>query len=247
MPTPPPAAIAAPAEQVQPALPVQNPVAPPSAQPAAPIAAPTVAQAPITAPTSMPQVAQPMQPIPQAQMAPPPAAMTQPPVEMGTDVATQNKALVDRLAALEDQNAKLLNLLQTQVAPKIAEYQAENIALKERVVTLNKRLVNMETSLNKMSQLLQDQGTTKVSSMLMGGPPPIPTTKALMPKMVYTVQAIIPGRAWLKSEAGDTVTVAEGDVLKNYGRITKIDPYDGVVEIDTGNKIIALSYGTSGD
>lgn len=74
---------------------------------------------------------------------------------------------------------------------------------------------------------------------------PAAPMKVMEPKVIYTVQAIIPGRAWLKSETGETVTVAEGDVLKNYGRVTKIDPYDGVVDIDTGNKMITLSYGTN--
>jgi len=73
-------------------------------------------------------------------------------------------------------------------------------------------------------------------------PATIPSTPP-EPRIGYSVQAIIPGRAWLKSESGDTVTVAEGDILRNYGRITKIDPYDGIVEIDTGSKTIALSYG----
>jgi hypothetical protein len=61
--------------------------------------------------------------------------------------------------------------------------------------------------------------------------------------MNYSVQAIIPGRAWLKSDSGDTVTVAEGDMLRGYGRVTKIDPYDGIVNIDTGGKVVTLSYG----
>ena len=71
--------------------------------------------------------------------------------------------------------------------------------------------------------------------------------KNAQPKIAYAVQAIIPGRAWLKSDAGDTVTVAEGDILKGFGRITKIDPYDGIVNIDTGNKVITLSYGVNGE
>jgi hypothetical protein len=32
-------------------------------------------------------------------------------------------------------------------------------------------------------------------------------------------------------------------MVRGLGRVTKIDPYDGVVEINTGNKIISLSYG----
>ena len=66
-------------------------------------------------------------------------------------------------------------------------------------------------------------------------------------KSMFSVQAIIPGRAWLKSENGETVTVAEGDILKNYGKIIKIDPYDGVVQIDASGRVVTLSYGASAE
>ena len=57
------------------------------------------------------------------------------------------------------------------------------------------------------------------------------------------MQAIIPGRAWLRTENGETITVAEGDMLKSLGRVTKIDPYDGTILIDTGVKVLTLTYG----
>ncbi|MHB1946485.1 MAG: hypothetical protein ACYCQI_00035 [Gammaproteobacteria bacterium] len=232
----------APGAQPQMNLPpqAQSPGAPVNPMQTAPISPPvatTMNMAP-PAPQAQPQ------PMPQETMAMPSNPSVAPP-GMVTESAP-NKMMMDRLATLEEQNTKLMNLLQTQVAQKIAEYQAENTALKERVLVLNKRLVNMETSINKISQLILDQGASKAPPM-MAGPPGFPPPKAMLPKMVYTVQAIIPGRAWLKSEGGDTITVAEGDVLKDYGRVTKIDPYDGLVEIDTGNKVVSLSYGTSGD
>ena len=65
------------------------------------------------------------------------------------------------------------------------------------------------------------------------------------PKIPYNVQAIIPGRAWLRADNGETVTVTEGDVIKDVGRVTKINPYDGVVDINTGNRVISLSYGNT--
>jgi hypothetical protein len=106
--------------------------------------------------------------------------------------------------------------------------------------------------MNKMAQLIREEGvTTKAPppppSAIETPPPGIPPAKPVEARTTYIVQAIIPGRAWLKSESGDTVTVAEGDLLKDYGRVTKIDPYDGVVDIDTGTKILVLSYGTGND
>lgn len=154
----------------------------------------------------------------------------------------------DRLKAVEDHNAAIMNLLQTEYAQKMSEFEMQSNLVRGKMDEMAKRVNRIESSLNQITQLLQQNGSraTKSQTTTMESVPALPTRSAV-PRVTYTVQAIIPGRAWLKADSGDTVTVAEGDTLRDYGRITKIDPYDGVVEIDTGNKIIALSYGMSGE
>lgn len=49
-----------------------------------------------------------------------------------------------------------------------------------------------------------------------------------------TVYAIIPGRAWLRSSNGKTITVAEGDAIGEYGKVLKIDAGNGVVITTSG-------------
>ena len=86
-----------------------------------------------------------------------------------------------------------------------------------------------------MNQLIQT--LTRQNNSGMNPPPNIPQSQAAPEvKIPYSVQAIIPGRAWLRSDNGETITVAEGDMVKGVGRVTKIDPYDGIVEINTGTK-----------
>jgi hypothetical protein len=160
--------------------------------------------------------------------------------------ATQN--VVDRVKAVEDHNVAIMNLLQTEYAQKMSEFEMQSNLVRGKMDEMAKRVNRIESSLNQITQLLQ-QGTpsaNKSQAVPMENAPLMPVRSAI-PRVTYTVQAIIPGRAWLKADSGDTVTVAEGDTLRDYGRITKIDPYDGVVEIDTGNKIIALSYGMSAE
>lgn len=189
---------------------------------------------PVITPEQQPAMAPPVNTSPVVIMTPPPA------IEKNTNTD-------ERLASLEQQNKAVMNLLQTEYAQKMSDYENQNNLVRGKMDELNKRINRIEASLSQITQLLQ-QGLEK--------PPTSPhtMTQALAvphvssgPKMTYTVQAIIPGRAWLKSESGDTVTVAEGDILKNYGRIAKIDPYDGVVDIDTGNKVITLSYGMTAE
>jgi hypothetical protein len=154
----------------------------------------------------------------------------------------------DRVKAVEDHNAAIMNLLQTEYAQKMSEFEMQSNLVRGKMDEMAKRVNRIESSLNQITQLLQQSAphTNKSQAPAMESAPMMPMRSAI-PKVTYTVQAIIPGRAWLKADSGDTVTVAEGDTLRDYGRITKIDPYDGVVEIDTGNKIIALSYGMSAE
>ncbi|OAI48679.1 hypothetical protein AYO45_04545 [Gammaproteobacteria bacterium SCGC AG-212-F23] len=209
-------------------------------------------QAPATqaTPKSPAVVAQQQPPsAPQTTQAPvqPPAAQTQP-------AATEGGAEVsDRLGSLEQQNSKMMNMMESEYAQRMAAYEAQTKDMQGKLDTLTTRIASLETSLNQVTQLLQGVAakttTSSVSSVTLRQPegyPPVTPRAATGPKIAYTVQAIIPGRAWLRSDNGDTITVAEGDMLKSYGKITKIDPYDGTVEVDTGTRLVSLSYGING-
>lgn len=247
---------AAPKQSTQPVQPVQSAVAAAPQQPPAPPAnaqanipaqpapqtlpaPPVVATAPtppvFTAPTTAPVAPPP----------PPPVAETAQPAMTQAPAPSTLGGVSERLALLEQHNAQM----QAENAQKISETQAQTAQMQAKIQEMNSRLASMETNLNQITQALlskqSPQQLTSATSSMPSTPPPL--MKVNEPKVAYSVQAIIPGRAWLKSDAGDTVTVAEGDLLKDYGRITKIDPYDGIVEIDTGAKTVTLSYGTTGD
>ncbi|HSW69643.1 MAG TPA: hypothetical protein VLI69_05795 [Gammaproteobacteria bacterium] len=232
-PTPPPIAAQAPA--VSPPA-VQQTVT--TTQPAAsspPIPAPVMSQPAVPAPT----VAEPA--------VTPSAPVTTTPVTTGAPLQN-DKPISDRVATLEQESNAMMNLMQTQYAQKIADTELQNTQLRTEVQELSTRISNMEVAFRQLTKMLRSGGgaptvrKSEVAAVI--SPPP---ARSIQPRISYTVQAIIPGRAWLKSDSGDTVTVAEGDMLRGYGRITKIDPYDGVVDIDTGSRVISLSYGVSGD
>ncbi len=145
-----------------------------------------------------------------------------------------------KATALTADTERLMSQFQANYTQKFNEYATQNKALQEQVQSLNARVATMENHLNQLIQVLTRQQSISTN------PAAAVPAQAEQPKVSYNVQAIIPGRAWLKSENGETFTVAEGDVIKNLGRVTKIDPYDGLVEINTGYKAISLSYGTGG-
>lgn len=225
-----------PQQAPQPVAIAQQPVAPAMQQPSQP---------PLQA---MPQQQAAAQQLP---MAPPQQGMLEQqampaviPVQSPTPVVAQNPANTDaKIAVLEADSTKLINQMQSDYVQKLNDFSTQNKALQEQVQTLNSRMATMETQINQLVQALthQSQGSER------GEPAMAPETEQRTSsdqKISYNVQAIIPGRAWLRSDNGETVTVAEGDVIKSLGRVMKIDPYDGVVEINTGSKTVSLSYGT---
>lgn len=217
----------------------------PSAPSSPPSASPALAEGNLPAAAGQPPVppegvspAVPMQPI--AEGSQPASSLTP------ATVAPPEKGIAERIASLEQENAAMMNLLRTEYAPKLSGSESQDAAMQSKVDDLTKRMGRLEASLNQISQLIQNTNKPTAMASTLSSPPPSAAYSHEM-KPVFTVQAIIPGRAWLKSEAGETVTVAEGDLLRNYGRITKIDPYDGIVNIDTGNKVVTLSYGIGAD
>ena len=139
-------------------------------------------------------------------------------------------------------NEQVINQMQNEYEQRANEYANQNKALQDQLQALSSRVAMMETQMTQMVQAL----TSRQSQTAMETAPAQPPVVEPAPRVAYSVQAIIPGRAWLRSDNGETVTVAEGDMVKQLGRVTKIDPYDGVVEVSTGNKMISLSYGNGG-
>lgn len=153
----------------------------------------------------------------------------------------------NRVLTLETQNQRLMEQLRTQYDQRIQEYQDQNKSLQNQVETLSTKVASMENQLtDMMSTRVKKLQEVEKSAALPVSPGDESETHTAPPKIPYNVQAIIPGRAWLKSDSGETITVAEGDVIKGVGRVTRIDPYDGIVEIKSGKRVITLSYGNGG-
>lgn len=221
-----------------------NQSAMPAAQPSVP-AQPLAAQQPNAQPTIAAQ--QPAANVaPTVIPAPPPAPYAAGqqqalPSVMDNRVPGGVNANINNMTAESD---KLVSQLQTEYAQKVNDYATQNKALQDQVQTLNTRMASMETELNQLVQALIRQNTAANNAPQAN--PAAAAPQAPEPRVAYNVQAIIPGRAWLRSDSGETVTVTEGDMIKELGRVTKIDPYDGVVEVNTGTRTISLSYGNGG-
>lgn len=186
---------------------------------------------------------------PQSIPAPQPAqqpANAFPPVAAGAQIP---QAVQQNVTDMNDERQRLVAELQAQYVQSISEFNARNQNLQNQVQSLNNRVASMENELNQLVRALTQQNQMGVRPQAPTSPPQTVSRtvdREPPPRINYSVQAIIPGRAWLRTAGGETVTVAEGDTLRNIGKISKIDPYDGIVEINTGSKNITLSYGNGG-
>lgn len=138
--------------------------------------------------------------------------------------------------------AEQVNQMQNEYEQRVNEYANQNKMLQDQMQVLSSRVAVMESQLTQIVQAVTSRQSQQNAIVETPQQPVIVDN----PRVAYSVQAIIPGRAWLRSDSGEAITVAEGDMVKQLGRVTKIDPYDGVVEISTGSKIISLSYGNNG-
>jgi intracellular multiplication protein IcmG len=99
-----------------------------------------------------------------------------------------------------------------------------------------------------------DQLQAQVKQMTQTSPPPLQRPRSEMAaeplsamprssaesntRLVYYVQAIIPGRAWIADSNGRIITVTEGDRVEALNSTVKnIDPINGIVTLSNGRQI----------
>jgi len=90
----------------------------------------------------------------------------------------------------------------------------------------------MEQQSQELTRLQSMQRTKRTASASVSA-----SKKAKTPRTRYFIQAIIPGRAWLTSSAGATLTVSRGSAVPGYGDVRLINPKLGRVFTSSGRVI----------
>lgn len=107
-------------------------------------------------------------------------------------------------------------------------------AMDNRVLSLTETVDGLSQDLTNVKKVMVDEdldltsvGTVKLSNSKK-------QTSAINNAPSYSVHAIIPGRAWLKSSNGQIITVTEGDNIGDYGKVSVIDSANGLVRTSSG-------------
>lgn len=108
-----------------------------------------------------------------------------------------------------------------------------NNAQKEQLSKLMDRMDKLERQLTAIQTLQVEQ---KQKQQI--------TAKPKMPKTIpelWTVRAMIDGRAWIQSSKGRTMTVAVGTAIQGYGIVESIAVESGVIMTSSGKAIMFKS------
>lgn len=109
-------------------------------------------------------------------------------------------------------------------------------SLQETITSMSQRLDTVVQTLDKQQTAL-DTLTTKphiISKPKRMVRKVMRVIEVRAPVISYSIQAIIPGRAWLETSTGENITVREGDILAGYGRITRISPVRNIITTSSG-------------
>jgi hypothetical protein len=116
----------------------------------------------------------------------------------------------------------------TKLNTAISAMDNRILALTNTASSLSTDVGNVRKDVGSVKRALGDEGLDT---------PPKKTQKntpELASADLYTVHAIIPGRAWLKTSQGKILTITEGEDLGNYGKVLVIDATNGVVLTNSG-------------
>ncbi|MCX7121377.1 MAG: hypothetical protein NTZ67_06345 [Gammaproteobacteria bacterium] len=141
------------------------------------------------------------------------------PVEQPTDTAALNS--LDSLSADSSDTKSKLKDLQSKVADLQSSFnqaQTSNQTLQTTVTQLANQINELSTQLNSAMAKLQAAKTGKKL-------------------MVFHLRAVVPDRAWITSDTGETRSVTVGDHIEQYGAVQTIDAQSGLITTSSGRKI----------
>jgi len=152
---------------------------------------------------------------------------TQPVAEEAPPPSNDNDMLgsLNSLRAHTSRTESQIKDLQGQVADmqsSLNQSQEANQALQKSVADLTSQMQGLSTELNNALEKLKPAAKT--------------------PRIVFHLRAVIPDRAWIIANTGETESVTVGDHIKQYGTVRSIDAQSGLIETSSGRKI---GYGTN--
>lgn len=188
--------------------------------------------APVAEITPAPQPQQPPQTeIPQEPIQP----QVQQPQPVQQPVVEESRELKQKVASIEATQQTV---------------QSEVSSMNQQVGTVNNNVSALSAQITKLNQVISDLNNqvakqSEEINVLMERTKPklikrIIHVQPSEPQIIYYINAVIPGRAWLIGTNGSTLTVREGSKIEGYGVVKLIDSLQGRILTSSG-RIIRFS------
>lgn len=146
-------------------------------------------------------------------------AVSSAPVQPSGDGEMLNS--LDSLRAHSSASAAQIKTLQAQVMDMqnaLSQTQSTNQQLQKSVAALTAQL---NTLTAEMNNLIANARFSKPGK-----------------RIVFHLRAVVPDRAWITANTGETMSVTVGDRIEQYGTVSAIDARRGIIETSGGRKII---------
>ena len=140
------------------------------------------------------------------------------------------------------QKLSALEVTQQTLSTDMSNLNNQVVTLSSNVADINNKIDQLNQTINSLASQIAEQSqqiailTVHAKSherhvRVMKHP------KNHAGKLIYYIQAVIPGRAWLISSAGATMTVRDGSSIPGYGVVKLIEPSEGRILTSSGRVI----------
>lgn len=153
-----------------------------------------------------------------------------------------NPAIVEQLSNNNIKTQESINELKTTVEKintdittnfnQIKELQNNLKEISKTINNVDSKILNLTTTVDSLSFNVKKYTQDEDLDLTVSVKPSEPDLFSNTPE--YLVHAIIPGRAWLKSSSGQIITVTEGDLLGDFGKVALIDTANNLVRTSSG-------------
>jgi intracellular multiplication protein IcmG len=154
------------------------------------------------------------------------------PVQQTPPISSENNTdLTNKISAMEVSQDSVRSEVNT-VSQQVGTVNNNINTLNNQMNELNQTITNLSAQMAKQTEeiniLMARMQPKKISK---------PITRPATRPLIYYIQAVIPGRAWLIGTNGSTLTVREGTKITGYGMVKLIDAMQGRVITSSGQVI----------
>lgn len=166
------------------------------------------------------------------------AQITKPPKKEIMPAIKQAEPVVQKALNPEtDQKIAILESSQRQMMADVTLLKEQITPMNNHINQLSDQLTALNQTLERLSNQLAQQAEEISILMVRTEPKKIKVVVRRVPPIVYYIQAVIPGRAWLIGLNGSTLTVREGTRVPGYGVVRLIDSIEGKIITSSGREI----------